>query len=67
MLSEGFIEVHTPKLLGGASEGGAAVFRFDYMGLPGCLAQVPCPPRAPGPRMWERACAGRGWGQEDGM
>ncbi len=32
---EGFIEIHTPKLLAGASEGGAAVFRFDYMGRPG--------------------------------
>lgn len=39
--SQGFIEVHTPKLLSGASEGGAAVFHFDYMGRPGCLAQSP--------------------------
>jgi aspartyl/asparaginyl-tRNA synthetase len=39
--SRGFIEIHTPKLLAGASEGGAAVFRFDYMGRPGCLAQSP--------------------------
>ena len=38
--SEGFIEIHTPKLLSGASEGGAAVFKFDYLGRPGCLAQV---------------------------
>jgi hypothetical protein len=41
LLSEGFIEIHTPKLLSGASEGGAAVFHFDYMGRPGCLAQSP--------------------------
>ncbi|GAB4822582.1 hypothetical protein N2152v2_009628 [Parachlorella kessleri] len=41
LLSEGFMEIHTPKLLSGASEGGAAVFRFDYMGRPGCLAQSP--------------------------
>ena len=40
LLGDGFIEVHTPKLLSGASEGGAAVFKFDYMGRPGCLAQV---------------------------
>lgn len=40
LLAEDFIEVHTPKTLAGASEGGAAVFRFDYMGRPGCLAQV---------------------------
>lgn len=41
LLSEGFMEIHTPKLLSGASEGGAAVFKFDYMGRPGCLAQSP--------------------------
>ena len=31
-ISKKFIEIHTPKLLGGASEGGASVFRFDYFG-----------------------------------
>jgi len=41
MLGLGFQEIHTPKLIAGASEGGAAVFRFDYMGRPGCLAQSP--------------------------
>jgi aspartyl-tRNA synthetase len=41
LLSEGFVEIHTPKLLGGASEGGAAVFRTDYLGRPACLAQSP--------------------------
>lgn len=41
LLAEDFIEIHTPKLLGGASEGGAAVFRLDYMGRPACLAQSP--------------------------
>lgn len=41
LLSEHFIEIHTPKLLGGASEGGAAVFRTDYLGRPACLAQSP--------------------------
>lgn len=41
LLSENFIEIHTPKLLGGASEGGAAVFRTDYLGRPACLAQSP--------------------------
>ncbi|WIA17369.1 hypothetical protein OEZ85_014230 [Tetradesmus obliquus] len=41
MLSQDFQEIHTPKLIAGASEGGAAVFRFDYMGRPGCLAQSP--------------------------
>jgi hypothetical protein len=41
LLGEGFLEIHTPKLIAGASEGGAAVFRLDYMGQPGCLAQSP--------------------------
>lgn len=29
----------------GASEGGAAVFRLDYMGRPACLAQSPQLPK----------------------
>lgn len=37
----GFTEIHTPKLMGGASEGGADVFRTDYFGRPACLAQSP--------------------------
>ncbi|XP_040376327.1 LOW QUALITY PROTEIN: aspartate--tRNA ligase 2, cytoplasmic [Oryza brachyantha] len=41
LLSEGFVGIHTPKLLGGASEGGAAVFKLDYNGQPACLAQSP--------------------------
>lgn len=41
MLSLGFQEIHTPKLISGASEGGAAVFAADYMGRPACLAQSP--------------------------
>ncbi|PNH06255.1 Aspartate--tRNA ligase, cytoplasmic [Tetrabaena socialis] len=41
LLGEGFQEIHTPKLIAGASEGGAAVFRLDYMGTPACLAQSP--------------------------
>ena len=36
-----FVEIHTPKLIGGASEGGASVFKLDYMGQPACLAQSP--------------------------
>lgn len=31
-ISKKFIEIHTPKLLGGASEGGANVFKLDYFG-----------------------------------
>lgn len=36
-----FLEIHTPKLLGGSSEGGSNVFKFEYFGKPGCLAQSP--------------------------
>lgn len=41
LLSEGFQEIHTPKLIAGTSEGGAAVFHLDYMGTAACLAQSP--------------------------
>lgn len=41
LLKMGFTEIHTPKLIKGASEGGAAVFRTEYMGQPACLAQSP--------------------------
>ncbi|XP_010436322.1 PREDICTED: aspartate--tRNA ligase 1, cytoplasmic-like [Camelina sativa] len=39
--SKGFIDINTPRILGGSSEGGSAVFRFDYKGKPACLAQSP--------------------------
>lgn len=41
MLSEGFVGIHTPKLIAGASEGGSAVFKLEYKGQPACLAQSP--------------------------
>ncbi len=41
LYAENFIEIHTPKLIGGESEGGAGVFRTDYFGRPACLAQSP--------------------------
>ncbi|CAF2069240.1 unnamed protein product [Brassica napus] len=41
LLSKGFLEIHTPKLIAGSSEGGSAVFRLDYKGQPACLAQSP--------------------------
>jgi len=41
LLSRGFTEIHTPKLIAGESEGGAGVFRTDYFGKPACLAQSP--------------------------
>lgn len=36
-----FVEIHSPKLLGGTSEGGAEVFRLKYFDQPACLAQSP--------------------------
>jgi aspartyl-tRNA synthetase len=36
--SEGFIEIHTPKLIPGTSEGGAEVFKINYFGREACLA-----------------------------
>ncbi|XP_044472368.1 aspartate--tRNA ligase 2, cytoplasmic-like [Mangifera indica] len=41
LLSEGFVEIHTPKLIAGSSEGGSAVFKLDYKGQAACLAQSP--------------------------
>lgn len=39
--NEGFVEIHTPKLQGGATESGASVFKLDYFGRPAFLAQSP--------------------------
>ena len=36
-----FTEIHTPKLLPGASEGGTEVFKLMYFDRPACLAQSP--------------------------
>lgn len=36
-----FVEIHTPKLVGAATEGGANVFAVDYFGRPAYLAQSP--------------------------
>ena len=41
MLDNGFVEIHTPKLIGGASEGGANVFQLKYFNQDACLAQSP--------------------------
>ncbi|KAJ9631671.1 aspartate--tRNA ligase dps1 [Taxawa tesnikishii (nom. ined.)] len=41
LLEQGFIEIHTPKLQGGATESGASVFKLDYFGRPAFLAQSP--------------------------
>ncbi|KAK2196149.1 bifunctional Aminoacyl-tRNA synthetase [Babesia duncani] len=39
--ARGFTEIHTPKLLGGTSEGGANVFKLKYFDEDACLAQSP--------------------------
>ncbi len=39
--TQGFIEIHTPKLQGGATESGATVFELNYFGRPAFLAQSP--------------------------
>ncbi|KAJ1421411.1 hypothetical protein B484DRAFT_452709 [Ochromonadaceae sp. CCMP2298] len=40
-LARDFVEVHTPKLIGGASESGSSVFKLNYFDRPACLAQSP--------------------------
>ncbi|HZW57454.1 MAG TPA: aspartate--tRNA(Asn) ligase [Nitrososphaerales archaeon] len=39
--SQGFIQVATPAILGGSSEGGSEVFKLDYYGSPAFLRQDP--------------------------
>jgi aspartyl-tRNA synthetase len=41
LYSQGFVEIHTPKLIKGESESGAGVFTTDYFGTTACLAQSP--------------------------
>jgi aspartyl/asparaginyl-tRNA synthetase len=38
MLKNNFVEIHTPKLIGGASEGGSNVFTLKYFEQNACLA-----------------------------
>ena len=40
-MDQGFTEIHTPKILPGASEGGASCFRVPYFNREACLAQSP--------------------------
>jgi aspartyl-tRNA synthetase len=40
-IKEGFLEIHSPKLMGSPSEGGAEVFPFEYFGRTAYLAQSP--------------------------
>ncbi len=39
--AQGFTEIHTPKILGTATEGGANLFTVDYFGRPAFLSQSP--------------------------
>ncbi len=41
MASQGFVEVHTPKLAGAGAEGGATLFQTDYFGRKAYLSQSP--------------------------
>jgi aspartyl-tRNA synthetase len=41
LYSKGFVEIHSPKFIGTASEGGANVFKCDYFDTKAYLAQSP--------------------------
>ena len=41
LTNEGFTEIQTPRIVGGATESGANVFKVDYFGREGFLAQSP--------------------------
>ncbi|MGD8564914.1 MAG: aspartate--tRNA(Asn) ligase [Candidatus Bathyarchaeota archaeon] len=41
LFRKGFIEVHTPRIISSATEGGAALFSVDYFGKEAFLAQSP--------------------------
>jgi len=41
LISKGFVEIHTPKLLAAASEGGASFFKVTYFDRSAYLAQSP--------------------------
>ena len=40
-ISKEFVEIHTPKIMGSPSEGGAELFSLDYFGQTASLAQSP--------------------------
>jgi nondiscriminating aspartyl-tRNA synthetase len=40
-ISNGFVEIHTPKIMGSPSEGGTELFTLDYFGQTASLAQSP--------------------------
>ena len=40
-IANGFVEIHTPKIMGSPSEGGAELFTLEYFGQTASLAQSP--------------------------
>lgn len=40
-ITNGFVEIHTPKIMGSPSEGGAELFTLEYFGQTASLAQSP--------------------------
>jgi nondiscriminating aspartyl-tRNA synthetase len=40
-IAKGFVEIHTPKIMGSPSEGGAELFTLEYFGQTASLAQSP--------------------------
>src|SRR5688500_11486246 len=40
-ISNGFVEIHSPKIMGSPSEGGAELFTLEYFGQTASLAQSP--------------------------
>lgn len=41
LYTKDFIEIHTPKLIAGSSEGGSNVFKLKYFEQDACMAQSP--------------------------
>ena len=41
LFEKGFLEVHTPRIIASATEGGAELFKLDYFGQNAYLAQSP--------------------------
>jgi aspartyl-tRNA synthetase len=41
LFKKGFLEIHTPRIIASATEGGAALFTVDYFGEKAFLAQSP--------------------------
>lgn len=51
----GFLEINTPKIIAGTSEGGAAVFNVNYFNTKACLAQSP--------QLYKQMCISSGFGR----